>query len=130
MSIGRVRYVPEEEKEGERDGEEADELSVGGGHAVALAVHFYRILASQILLCCVGEGTPRSLLLDPALQAPVEAFTRHLTSKHHHNLDLAIAPYQGRVDDAEALRDESEPCAEERDAVGWVLQVLAGFMRR
>ena len=33
--------MPEEEEEGERDGEVGCELGVGGGHAVAFAVHFF-----------------------------------------------------------------------------------------
>ena len=39
--------MPEEQKEGEREGEESDELSVGGWHAIALAVHFWKVSASR-----------------------------------------------------------------------------------
>ena len=40
-----VRLMAQEYKEGEEGGEEGDELGVGGGHAVAFAVHFYVLLA-------------------------------------------------------------------------------------
>ena len=33
--------MPNQEEEGEGDGEIGEELGVGGGHAVALAVHLY-----------------------------------------------------------------------------------------
>lgn len=33
--------MPNEEEEGEGDGEVGEELRVRGGHAVAFAVHFY-----------------------------------------------------------------------------------------
>ena len=41
------RFVPEEQKEGEREREESDELGVGGWHPIALAVHFWDVSASR-----------------------------------------------------------------------------------
>lgn len=40
MGLGRVRDVAEEEKEGQSDGEESDELGVRRGHSIALPMHF------------------------------------------------------------------------------------------
>lgn len=65
--------------------------------------------------------TPRPLLLDVPLQDPVQRLARHLPREHQHDLNLAVGPYQRRVDDAEGLRHEREPGAEVREAVGGVL---------
>jgi hypothetical protein len=70
----------------------------------------------------MGECTPRSLFLNQALQTPVKGLAAHLAHKHQHDLDFAVAPYEGCVDDAEPLGHEREPCTEVRDAVRGVLQ--------
>jgi hypothetical protein len=77
--------------------------------------------------CCCPQ-TPRSLLLDVALQDPIERFAGHLPGKHQANLNLAVAPYQRSVDDAEPLRHEREPGAEVREAVGGVLLQLGDIL--
>jgi hypothetical protein len=62
------------------------------------------------------------LFLEMALQDPVDGFTSHLTRKHQPNFNLAIAPYQCRIDECECLRYEGQPCAQVGDGVGGVLR--------
>jgi len=73
----------------------------------------------------IANITPRPLFLDVSLQNPVERFTRHLASEHEEYLNLAIRPYQRRIDDAESLGHKRKPCAEVGDAVGGILGGLA-----
>ena len=43
MGLGRVWDMAKEQEEGQRDGEEGDELRVGRGHSIALPVHFWHV---------------------------------------------------------------------------------------
>ena len=46
--------VPEQQKEREGEGEVGDELGMGGGHAVAFAVHFCMLRLHQCLFSSAG----------------------------------------------------------------------------
>lgn len=87
--------VAEQQEEGEGDGEVGDELGVAAGHAVAFAVH-----------------AARALLLDQPLQREVDGLAGELAREQQRDLDLAREQDQGRVHDAQALRDEGQPGAE------------------
>jgi len=82
--------MTEQEEEGEVDGEEGHELSVGGRHAVALAEHLCSFHVS------VGFEHPmetiltlRSLLFDKAFEHKVQNFTGHLSSEHQDHFYLS-----------------------------------------
>lgn len=77
---------------------------------------------------CFCRLTPRPLFLDVSLQNPVERFARHLAGKHEEDLNLAVGPYQRRIDDAQSLGHESKPCAEVGDAVCGILGALAELL--
>lgn len=96
--------VAHDQEQGERDGEVGDELRVRAGHAVALAVH-----------------AAWTLLLDQPLEGEIEGLAQKLPREHEGHLGLARRPYEGGVDDTEALRDEREPGAQVRDRVGGIL---------
>jgi len=42
VGSGRVRLVTEQQEQSEGDGEEGDELRMGGWHAITFAEHFYK----------------------------------------------------------------------------------------
>jgi hypothetical protein len=72
-------------------------------------------LCSLSILCSLGGAvgcTSGPLFLDVALQDPVERFTGHLTGEHESDLNLAVAPYQRRVDYTESLGNEGQPCTQ------------------
>jgi hypothetical protein len=81
------------------------------------------------LTCRCGEYTARSLFLDISLQHPIERLTRHLAGEHETYLNLAVRPYQRRIDYTEPLRDKCKPCAYIRDAIRRVLGALAVHRR-
>jgi hypothetical protein len=74
--------------------------------------------------------TTRALLLDVALEDPIEGLAGHLAGEHGGNLDLTGGPDEGCVDDAEGLGDEGQPCAQERQAVGGVVVDVGQRQRR
>lgn len=105
MGIGRVWDVAEEKKEGEGEGEEGNELGMRRGHSVALAMHFcgragQHMVSRSVKRIALRARTPRPLLFDISLEDPIEGLARHLAGEHEDDLDLAVGPYQGRVDDA------------------------------
>ena len=115
MRLCRVGPVPEQQEQGQVDAEEGDKLGVRRRHAVAFAVHL-----------------PRPLFLDVPLHEPVGGLAAHLAREHEQDLQLARAPQQRSVGDAEALGDEGEEGAEVGEAVGWVLEIISkkGFGAR
>jgi hypothetical protein len=68
----------------------------------------------------------RALLLDEALEDEAEDLAGDLTGKGQADLDLASEEDEGDVDDAEALGDEGEVRAEERERVVGVLRGRRG----
>lgn len=98
------RLVAHEEEQDQEDGPEGEELRVGGGHAVALAV-----------------DAARSFLLDETLQGEIGGLAAELTQEHEGNFDLASGPDEGSVYDAEGLGQEGEPCAEKGEGIFGVL---------
>lgn len=98
------RAVANEEEEGEGDAPEGDELGMGAGHAVALAV-----------------DAERALLLDQALEAEVDDLAGELAGEHQGDFDFAGEEDEGRVDDAEGLGEEGEVGADEGEQVVGVL---------
>jgi hypothetical protein len=93
-----------EEEKSETDAPESDELGMGGGHAVTLAVD--------------AGGT---LFLDEALEGEVEGFAGELAGKGEANLGFAGGVDEGGVDDAKGLGEEGEVGAEEGESVVGVL---------
>lgn len=87
--------MSEEQKQTQRDREICHELRMRRGHAVTLSIHLLR-----------------PLLLDPAFEAEVQCFARHLPGEHEHDFDFARRPDEGCVDYAEALGHECQPGAE------------------
>lgn len=85
------RLVADEQEQRQGDAPEGDELCVGTGHAVALAVY-----------------AARTLFFDESLEGKVEDFAGELTEEHEGDFDLAGEEDEGGVDDAEGLGEESE----------------------
>lgn len=104
--------MPNQEEEGEGDGEISEELGVRGGHAVAFAVHFYnRPVCQSFFLtlkwsnsnailyrvpqqCARNEGasvgrTFRPLLLNQPLEQEIERLAAHLSHEHEEDLHFA-----------------------------------------
>ena len=96
--------MPDQQKEGQTDGEIAHELRMAARHAIALPIHH-----------------AGALLPDQALEREVEGLAGHLPGEHEENLDLARGVEQRHVDDAERLRDQGQPGAEVGDRVGRVV---------
>ena len=99
------RGVPHQQEQRDRNTPEGDELGVGRGHAVALAV-----------------DAGGALLLNKALKGKVESLAGELARKHEGNLNLAGGEDEGGVDDAEGLGEEGEVGAEEGEVVAGVLE--------
>lgn len=103
-ALAAARAVANQEEQRERDAPKGDKLRVRAGHAVAFAV-----------------DAPRALLLDQALQRKVERLAGQLAGEAEADFHLARGEDEGRVDDAEGLREEGEVCADEGEAVVRVL---------
>ena len=122
--------VSQEEEKGKGSGEVSEELGVGGGHAIAFAVHLY---AQNISLATrlhpavrLREylerlGTFGSFLFYKSFQEEIKRFATQLSGEHEEDLDLARRPDERHVDYAERLGDEGEPGAEVGEGVGGVL---------
>jgi hypothetical protein len=90
VGAGGSLAVAEQEEEGEVDGEEGHELSVGGWHAVAFAEHLCSFHVSAALNDLAKLSlTLRSLLLDQAFEDEVQTFTGHLSAKHQDHFHLS-----------------------------------------
>ena len=63
----------------------------------------------------------RPFFFDQPLERKVGGLAGELSREHEDHFGFARGPDQGCVDDAERLRDEGEPGAEEGDGVVWVL---------
>ena len=122
--------MSQEEEKGKGSGEVGEELSVGGGHAVAFSIHLYTqnfALATRVHPAVRFRefwerlGTFGSFLFYKSFQEEIKRFATHLSGEHEEDLDLARRPDERHVDYAERLRDEGEPGAEVGDGVGGVL---------
>lgn len=98
------RIVPDHHPQAQVDGEEGDELRVRARHAVTFAQHL--------------RG---SVLANPPLEHPVQRLTCHLPREHEQDFHLARGVDEGRIGDAEGLRDEGEEGAGVGDFGGWVV---------
>ena len=97
--------MPGEDKERDGDAPKGDELGVGGGHAVALAV-----------------DAGGAVLLDEALEGEVEGLAGELAGEGEGDLSLAGGEDEGGVDDAEGLGEEGKVGAEQGEVVVRVLE--------
>ncbi len=113
IAAATARAVADEEKQRERNAPKDDKLRVRAGHAVALAV-----------------DAARPLFLDEPLQRKVERLAGQLAGEAKAYFHLARGEDEGRVDDAQGLREEGEVCAEEGEAVVGILDggALAGLV--
>jgi hypothetical protein len=58
----------------------------------------------------IMELTLGSFFPDPTLEDKIERLTSHLAYEHEKDFDLSRSPYQCDVNDAQSLRDKSQPC--------------------
>lgn len=99
--------MPQQQEQGAGDAPEGDELGVGGGHAVALAV-----------------DARRAVLLEEALEGEVDGLAGELAGEHERDFGFAREEDEGGVDDAEGLREEGEVGAEEGEFVVGILETV------
>jgi hypothetical protein len=66
-----------------------------------------------------------ALFFEYSFQGEIEGFASQLSAEHEEDFDFAGRPDEGRIDHAEALRDKSQPGAEVRYWITWILKMLA-----
>jgi hypothetical protein len=66
-----------------------------------------------------------ALFFEYSFQGEIEGFASQLPAEHEEDLDFAGGPDEGRIDHAEALRNEGQPGAEVRYWIVWILKILA-----
>lgn len=107
-------WETEEQEEGEVDGEEADELSVAAGHAVAAAL---------VVVVLTGYGEEgRAVLLEATLEDHVEPFVEELAEEEEERLNFAGGEDDGAETDEENLGEEREVGGSEGEGGGGVVE--------